>query len=160
MTSAYALGPIAPPVTVRTVGASLDRPVLWQIGVAVVPSMAMVALGRPSTGAVYLLTVLFACLVYHIVTRTPAAASAVMIGSLPAWMLLRNFFFYNSIEIVLGLCVFAWMEGGMADFKAIWRDRVAQCLFAFFAIYWAGAMLVTGSYATEMRAFELVFSAF
>ena len=51
------------------------------------------------------------------------------------------------------------MEGGKADLRAVWRDRLVRCFFAFFTIYWALAWLLTGSYATEMRAFELVFSA-
>jgi O-antigen ligase len=158
MTSAYPMP--APTLSgVRSLRAAFDRPVLAQIAFAVVPAMAATAAGRPSAGAIYLLTVLFACLVYHFVTRTPAAASAVIIGTLPVWMLLRNYFYYNSIEIVLALCVMAWMEGGQADFRAVWKDRLVRCFFAFFAIYWALAWAFTGSYASEMRAFELVFSA-
>ena len=132
---------------------------LAQIGIAVLPAMAAVAVGKPGPGAIYLLTVLFACLVYHFVTRTPVIASAVMIGTLPVWMLLRNYFFYNSIEVVLALCVLAWMEGGKPDLKAVWKDRLVRYFVAFFAIYWALAWLLTGSYASEMRSFELVFSA-
>jgi O-antigen ligase len=158
MTSPYPLR-AAPFATACPAASPIDRAVLAQIGFAVVPAMAAVAAGRPSTGAIYLLTVLFACLVYHFVTRTPASASAVMIGTLPAWMLLRNYFFYNSIEAVLFLCCLAWMEGQKADFKAVWRDGLVRCFVAFFAIYWALAWAFTGSYASEMRAFELVFSA-
>jgi O-antigen ligase len=159
MTSAYPM-PSAPPLAnARPVRLTFDRPVLAQIGLAVVPAMAATAAGHPSAAAIYLLTVLFACLVYHFVTRTPAAASAVMIGALPVWMLLRNYFYYNSIEIVLGLCVLAWLEGGKPDFRAVWKDGLARAFFAFFAIYWALAWAFTGSYASEMRAFELVFSA-
>ncbi len=158
MSPAFALSATAP-AAVRATGATFDRAVLGQIAFAVVPSMAAVAAGQPSVGAVYLLAVLFACLVYHVVTKTPAAASAVIIGTLPAWMLLRNYFFYNSIEIVLGLCVFAWLEGGRADFKAVWKDRTVQFFCAMFTVYWAVAWIVMGSYAAEMRSFELLFSA-
>src|SRR5689334_1590056 len=101
MTSTYPMTAAPQAMGARIVGAAFDKPVLAQIAFAVVPSIAATAAGRPSTGAIYLLTVLFLCLVYHFVTRTPAAASAVMIGTLPVWMLLRNYFFYNSIEIVL-----------------------------------------------------------
>jgi O-antigen ligase len=159
MTPAYAIGTAAPAAALRVTRTTFDRAVFGQIAVAVIPAMAAVAAGRPSVGAVYLLAVLFACLVYHFVTRTPVAASAVMIGTLPVWMLLRNYFFYNSIEIVLALCALAWMEGAMGDFKAIWKDRLVRYFVSFFAIYWAMAWLITGSYASEMRAFELVFSA-
>src|SRR5438552_5120213 len=110
MTPAYAAAGAVQAQTVRVAAVSFDRPVLCQIAAAVIPAMGAVAVGRPSIGAIYLLAVLGVCLVYHIFTRTPAAASAVMIGVLPAWMLLRNFFFYNSVELVLGACVFAWME--------------------------------------------------
>ena len=159
MTSAYPI-PMAAPVTpVRVAAPSFDRATLGKIAFAVLPSMAAVAAGRPSAGAVYLLTVLFAVLVFHFLTRTPAKASAVMIGTLPAWMLLRNYFYYSSIEIVLALCVFAWCEGGMPDFKAIWKDPLVRYFVAFFSIYWVIAWLLTDSYATEMRALELVFSA-
>lgn len=143
----------------RRITASFDRPVLAQIIFAVGPAMAAVAAGRPSIGAAYLLSLLFAFLVYHFVSRTPVAASAVMIGTLPVWMLLRNYFYYNSIEVVLALCVLAWMEGGRPDLRAVWRDPLVRCFFAFFAVYWALAWIITGSYASEMRAFELVFSA-
>jgi O-antigen ligase len=159
MTSAYPMPGAAQTMGARAVGAAFDKPVLAQIAFAVVPAMAATAAGRPSTGAIYLLTVLFACLVYHFVTRTPAAASAVIVGTLPVWMLLRNYFYYNSIEIVLALCVCAWMEGGKPDLRAVWKDSLVRCFFAFFAIYWALAWAFTGSYASEMRAFELVFSA-
>ncbi len=159
MTPAYAIGSAVPVGVVRVTGASFDRAVLGQIAFAVVPAMAALAVGNPSFGAVYLLSVLFACLVYHFVTRTPAAASAVIIGTLPAWMLLRNYFFYNSVELVLALCVFAWMEGGRQDLKAIWKDRVVQLFCAMFTLYWVLAYVLTGDYAAEMRSFELLFAA-
>jgi O-antigen ligase len=159
MTSAYPM-PVAPPFAgARAVTSTFDKNVLGQIAFAVVPAMAAVAAGRPSAGAYYLLGVLFSLLVYHFVTRTPAAATAVMIGTLPAWMLLRNYFFYNSIEIVLALCVLAWMEGGRSDLRAVWRDGLVRAFFAFFAIYWLLSWAITGDYAREMRSFELVFSA-
>jgi len=154
MSPAYATTePVARAATVRVVGGSCVKSVLAQIAIAVLPAMAAVAVGRPGPGAIYLLTVLFTCLVYHFLTRTPVEASAVMIGTLPAWMLLRNYFFYNSIEVVLALCVLAWMEGGKADLKAVWRDRLVRCFVAFFTTYWALAWLLTGSYASEMRSF-------
>jgi O-antigen ligase len=159
MTSAFPMPAQSQTMGARAVGAAFDKPVLMQIAFAVVPAMAATAAGHPAAGALYLLIVLFACLAYHFITRTPAAASAVMIGTLPVWMLLRNYFFYNSIEIVLALCVCAWMEGGKPDLRAIWKDRLVRCFVAFFAIYWALAWVFTGSYASEMRAFELVFSA-
>lgn len=159
MTSAHPM-PAAAPIRAgaRPAGA-FDKPVLLQIAFAVVPAMAAVAAQRPSAAAIYLLAVLFACVVYHFVTHTPAAASAVIIGTLPVWMLLRNYFYYNSIEVVLALCVFAWMEGGKPDFRAIWKDGLVRWFVAFFAIYWGLAWAFTGDYAREMRALELVFSA-
>jgi hypothetical protein len=159
LTSAYAIPTPARVAAIRTTGASFDKATLGKIAFAVGPAMVAVAIGQPAAGAVYLLTVLFVCLVYHFITRTPQAASAVVIGTLPVWMLLRNYFYYSSVELVLALCVFAWMEGGMSDFKAVWKDRLVQGMFAMFAIYWALAFLLTGDYSSEMRVFELFFSA-
>jgi hypothetical protein len=60
MTSAYPM-PSAPPLAnARPVRLTFDRPVLAQIGLAVVPAMAATAAGHPSAAAIYLLTVLFA----------------------------------------------------------------------------------------------------
>ncbi len=160
MTAAYALQRVqATNPTSRPARIPFVRASLIQIAVCVVPAMAAVALDRPRIAGVYFLVVLFSCELYYILRRNPVAATTLAIGTLPVWMLLREYFYYSSIEVVLGLCVFAWMEGRLSDFRVLWRDRVVQYFAVLITINWLVAFYLTGDYSANLRGFELLFSA-
>lgn len=160
MTAAYALQPLHPSRAIApSMGAPFVKVSLIQIALCVLPSMTLLRFDRPRLAAICLLSVLFTCQVFCVVRRNPQGAATLAIGTLPVWMLLRNYFFYTSIEVVLALCVLAWMEGRMSDFRAIWNDRLIQYLFALIAVYWLIAFYLTRDYSANLRGFELLFSA-
>jgi O-antigen ligase len=74
-------------------------------------------------------------------------------------MLLRDFFFYSSVEGLLGLAVGIWAFYGQEDFKWLFSSRIVQGLLAFVTIYWLVSFARTGDYSENLRAFELAFSA-
>ena len=160
MTAAYALQRVqATNPTSRPARIPFVRASLIQIAVCVVPAMAAVGLDRPRIAGVYFLAVLFSCELYYVLRRNPVAATTLAIGTLPVWMLLREYFYYSSIEVVLGLCVFAWMEGRLSDFRVLWKDRVVQYFAVLITINWLVAFYLTGDYSANLRGFELLFSA-
>ncbi len=160
MTAAYALQPVqVPNPASRQVRIPFVKASLIQIAVCVLPAMAAVGLDHPRIAGVYFLTVLFACELYYILRRNPVAATTLAIGTLPVWMLLREYFYYSSIEVVLGLCVFAWMEGRLSDFRVLWKDRLVQYFALLITLYWLIAFYLTGDYSANLRGFELLFSA-
>ena len=129
MMAAYALAPVFP---ARAVGRRARIPFvkqsLIQIVVCVLPSMLAVGLDRPRVAAIYLLSALFSLQLYCIVRRNPLGATTLAVGTLPAWMLLRDYFYYTAIEVVLGICVLAWIEGRRSDFRAVCRDRTGSAV--------------------------------
>jgi O-antigen ligase len=160
MMAAYALAPVFP---ARAMGRRARIPFvkqsLIQILVCVLPSMLAVGLDRPRVAAIYFLSTLFSLQLYCIMRRNPLGATTLAVGTLPAWMLLRDYFYYTAIEVVLGICVLAWIEGRRSDFRAVSRDRLVQCFAALIAIYWLIAFCLTSDYSANLRGFELLFSA-
>jgi hypothetical protein len=138
---------------------SLLWPLLLQVALCLVPSMTLLGMGNYSLAATTFYVLFGIVLVGALIRRRPADVTVLTIGCLPAMMLLRDFFFYSSVEALLGLAVGIWAIYGQEDFKWLFSSRVVQGLMAFVTIYWLVSFARTGDYSENLRAFELAFSA-
>jgi hypothetical protein len=78
---------------------------------------------------------------------------------LPGMMLLRDFFYYSSVEVILLLSVATWGFYAREDFRWMLKPRYVKGLIAFVAIYWILSAVLTRDYSMNLRAFELTFAA-
>lgn len=133
---------------------TLERTILWQVAACVVPAMALVAAGTPALGARWLFaSLLLTLLVDHVLGRQ-LTALAVTIGAVPALMLLRNLFLYNSVVVLLvgNLAILlARSPGHLALFL---RHRLAWISYIA-ALYWISSVVLTGDYYANLRTLEL-----
>jgi O-antigen ligase len=136
-----------------------DWPLLIEIAVCSVPAMALVALTLLRPAAFYFFAVHGLLLSYKMVRRDPKGMMCLILGCLPAAMLLRNFFSYSSVEVILGLGFLCWMLQDRADIDRLFRDLLVRHLFCFVVLYWLLSFAITGDYSSNLRIFELLLTA-
>ncbi len=132
---------------------------LLQVAVCIVPSMTLLGMGSYSLAAITFYVLFGMVLLGAVIRRDPVDVTVLTLGCLPALMLLRDFFYYSSVEGLLGLAVGIWILYGQEDFKWLFASRVVQGLMAFVTVYWLLSFAITGDYSENLRAFELAFSA-
>jgi len=81
------------------------------------------------------------------------------ISSIPALLLLRGFFFYNSVTALLALGIVWWFFTSPKELAQSWKDVRLKCLLLFGGLYWLLSYVWTGEYFSNLRVLELVFSA-
>src|ERR1700690_951377 len=96
----------APRLKART--GTWEWPLLFQVAVCLVPSMLVLGLGNYSLAAAIFYGFFGLLLLRSLVRQNPAETTALIIGCLPALMLLRDFFYYSSVEVLLVLAVGIW----------------------------------------------------
>src|SRR5579871_4999312 len=96
---------------------------------------------------------------YYALRQQTLHVTALMLGCVPMLMLLRPVFYQNSISVLFAALLVLWSISKPAEIRRLIQDRLvfSMCLFAFG--YWWFSVLVTGSYATNLRVFELTFGA-
>jgi hypothetical protein len=103
---------------------------------------------------------LFALLLARIIIRqNPVEITCFIVACLPALMLLRDFFYYSSVEVLLAFAVGIWAFYAREDFNWLFSSRVVQGLVAFSSVYWLVSFMRTSDYSENLRIFELAFSA-
>jgi O-antigen ligase len=137
----------------------LQWPLLFQVALCLIPSMTLLGMGNYSLAATTFYVLFGIVLVGALIRQKPVDVTVLVMGCLPALMLLRDFFFYSSVEGFLGLAVFIWAIYAQEDFKWLFSSRVVQGLLAFVVVYWLASFARTGDYSENLRAFELAFSA-
>jgi len=143
----------------RTGARDLHWSLLLQVALCLVPSMTLLGMGNYSLAATVFYVLFGMVLLGAVIRRNPVDVTVLTLGCLPGLMLLRDFFFYSSVEGFLGLAVAIWAVYGQEDFKWLFSSRVVQGLMAFVTIYWLVSFARTGDYSENLRAFELAFSA-
>lgn len=160
MQSAYAhygFGLVLPKVKVPSV--KFEWMVLVQVALCVLPAMGLVALGNPAAGAKWLFAVLLLLLTWCLLTKNRLGFVSLTVSSIPALMLLRGFFFYNSATALLALGIILWFFASPKEFFQSWRDIRWRCLLLIGVLYWLLSYVMTGEYFSNLRVLELVFSA-
>jgi O-antigen ligase len=73
-------------------------------------------------------------------------------------MLLRGFFFYNSLLVIFGLGIALWALAAPQEFRQLWRRWRWRWLLLLGLVYWGASFLRTGNYYENLRTLELVLS--
>ena len=132
---------------------------LGQLGLCVLPAMAAVFVAHPLLGAQYTLGSLLAVLGYHVVRRDRFAFGCIVLGSLPVLNLMRGLFFYYGIIALFGGCCLMWMALSPERLVHLWRDQAWRWMTVGLFVFWWISMLLTGSYASNLRSFEVILSS-
>lgn len=132
---------------------------LAQMLAAAVPAMAAVALGAPGAGANWFFFVMGALLLRYLLAGSRVRFVCLFAGTIPVAMLLRGFFYFHSINVILAAGLLLWFATGWDEFRRAWRNRAFSAFMAGCVLYWWISWLRTGSYTANFRALELALSA-
>ncbi len=138
---------------------SLLWPILFQVALCLIPSMVLLGLGNYSMAAAAFYGFFGLLLLRALIRQNAPETTCLIVACLPALMLLRDFFYYSSVEVLLGLAVGIWAFQAREDFNWLFSSRVVQGLVAFSFVYWLVSFARTGDYSENLRVFELAFSA-
>lgn len=133
--------------------------ILAQLLVCVAPAMAVVARGNPALGARWLFLSMLALLAWHALMRNPVSYLALFTGAVPAAMMLRDYFYFNSVTAILIGGVLLWLAVRGGAQGGIRGNRTLLFFLAAAFLYWWISWLRTGSYSTNFRVLELAMSA-
>lgn len=139
--------------------AALRLPLLAQLAVCVAPALLAVARGNPALGAQWLFGSLAVMLAWHTLVRNPVAYIALVSGAIPAAMMLRDFFYFNSVAIIQLFGVLLWFVFRNAQFSKVRHNRTVLLFLCAALLYWWVSWLRTGIYSTNFRVLELALSA-
>ena len=100
-----------------------------QLLVAVLPAMAAVGprVARNSARRWYFVAI-GAFLLWHALARNRVRFVCLFAGSIPVAMILRGFFYFNSVNVILLAGLLLWFVFGWDEFRRLWRNRVFTAL--------------------------------
>ncbi len=153
----YNFGSVVPKV--EEAKTRLDRIMLAQVALCVVPAMGIVMLGSPSAGAKWFYTVTVLLLAWFLLRRDRLRFVGLVLSLVPALMMLRAFFFYNSMSMMMGVGIILWAFTSPKEVSQAWNDYRWRSLLILGGLYWLLSYLWTGNYAANLRVLELIFSA-
>lgn len=143
------------PGPVVNVPVSLDRRVIYEALALMVPAWLLTSLGYPTYGSYWYFSLLGALFGWHWVHKAPHRISAMLLATLPTMNIFRNYFFYNSPQIIYLAAVVLWIEYRRRQAGEMLKDRVLMALFGFSVVYWWLSFLITEDYSINFRALEL-----
>lgn len=132
--------------------------VLVQVAACVVPAMTLAGLGQFLPGTYWFFGMLTAILAHHLIARRVLEASAVLVGTIPVFMLLRGLFLYNSLQVMFGVCLLAALRTP-GDRRRLRRNRPLTYLMGACLLYWLISAMSTGDYSSNIRLVELGLTA-
>ncbi len=121
--------------------------------------MILLGLGFYSLAPIVFFGVFGLLLMRLLIRQNAPETTCFIVSCLPGLMLLRQFFYYSSVEVILALAVGIWASNSRDDFNWLFSSRVVQGLLAFAFLYWLASFALTGDYSENLRIFELAFSA-
>ncbi|MBZ5676157.1 MAG: O-antigen ligase family protein [Acidobacteriia bacterium] len=147
---------VPPQIGFRMRSVDLHWALLAQLAGCVLPAMAAVFVAKPLLGAQYTLASLLAVLGYHVMRRDRFAFGCIVLGSLPVLALMRGLFFYYGEVALLGGTCLMWLALSPERLVHLWRDQAWRWMTVGLLVFWWLSMLMTGSYATNLRSFEVI----
>lgn len=148
-----------PRMAFRMRSVDLHWDLLAQLSFCVVPAMAAVFVARPLVGAQYTLGALLLVLAYHVIRRDRFAFGGIVLGSLPVLDLMRGlFFYYGVIALLAGTCLM-WMALSPTRLAHLWQDKAWRWMTIGLIVFWWLSVLLTGSYTTNLRSFEVILTS-
>ena len=134
----------------------VNRPILGRTLAVILPSAALLAVGRAGLACWWFYAALAVIVTYDTVQHRHLQCMAVILAVTPMLLLLRDRLLYSGPEI---LFVAAMVQAPMEDLKRLRANRLAIGLVLAAVIYWLASFAYTGEYASNYRSLELVLSA-
>ena len=156
--TAAALAPQSP-LAYRARPVDLHWGVIAQLAGCVVPAMGAVFFGLPVLGAQYMAASMFLLLGIHAVRRDQFTFVCLVIGALPAMLLMRGLFFYDSVIAALSGGCLMWLALSPQRLFKLWKDQAWRWMtFGLIAFWWL-SVVETGEYIANLRSFELILAS-
>ena len=146
------------PAIQRAARLTPDWRVLSEIAMCVVPSLAAVAAGKPDVGAILYYAALLCILLQHAMLRDPLRFLSLLVGTIPAMMIFRDHFYYNSPQVLFATGLVLLFETKRQSATLLWHDPLVKAIIVAMTVYWLLAFAITRNYAANLRALELAFS--
>lgn len=141
----------------RALEVRLKRRVLLSTLVCAVPPAVLLGVGRPVTAGRLFWLLLAVVLVRLFVLGRAGELLCVLVAVAPLATLFREFAFYNVIVAVFGAGVlFAAYRAPTATMSVLRHCPLFIALALAMSLYWCLSFILTGSYVTNLRMFELV----
>jgi O-antigen ligase len=139
--------------------ATIPIGVVLQFTVCLLVITALLSAGNPTRASQALFGMVALLSAIHCLRGNPQAAAVIVLGSVPAMMLLRNFFLFSGpIAILWAVCA-AWALLRWSDFAVLCRKGVFLAFLIAAIGYWWISFSITGDYASNLRALELAGAA-
>lgn len=138
--------------------APIARRPLVGIAVSVIPSMALVMAGQFVLAAYVFFGILTVVLGLNLLNGRYLDATAVAIGTIPVLMLLRGLVLYNSIQVILAVCL-AGMFMIPEDRQRFQRNTPLVGLMWVCMLYWFTSVILSGDYSSNIRILEFALTA-
>jgi len=136
----------------------LDRALLGQVALCVVPAMTLVGFDAFIPGAALLFATLALIIAYHIGSGHPLRAVSVLIGLTPPVMLLRGLVLYSGPQILLAACLVAALTSPRERLRFMKNGPLVMFTGAC-GLYWLLSVLLTGDYSSNSRMLEFALTA-
>lgn len=137
----------------------LDRALLIQIILCIVPFIVTFVLVSHWTAAICFFAVFLPILGYCIVCRKPIELATIVLGTLPVSMYARNWFFYLSVILsVVAVMVLIYLSR-TGDFARIWDNQRLRFLLLLTGIYWLMSAFLSGQLLVNIKIMEMSFFA-
>src|SRR6187455_2719754 len=129
--------------------------ILIQVFVCIVPAMILLGLGNYSLASSIFYASFGLGLSRLLIRKNAAEITCFIVSCLPGLMLLRDFYYYSSVEVLLVLSVAIWGFYSREDLQWMLKGKLVKGLLLFITIYWILSFALTGDYSMNLRAFEL-----
>lgn len=133
--------------------------ILLQVFICIVPSMVLLSLGDYGLASRVFYILFGLGLSRALIRKNAPEITCFIVACLPGLMLLRDFYYYSSVQVFLFLGVAIWAFYARADLQWMLKGKVVKGLLIFCVIYWLLSFALTGDYSMNLRVFELAFSA-
>jgi O-antigen ligase len=133
-----------------------NRPIVGRTLLVILPSAALLAMGRASLACWWFYAALAAIVIYDTFQHRHLQCMAVVLAVTPMLLLLRDRLLYSGPEI---LYVAAMAQAPMEDLKRLRANRLTMSLIIAAVVYWLASFAYSGNYASNYRGLELVLSA-
>jgi O-antigen ligase len=139
--------------------AQLDRRLLLQLLIAVVPALTCVGLAKPEFGSKWFFFCLLLFLARYAIKGDRFGFMTLLVGTVPAFTIFRGLFFYSSVVTLFAAGVLMWLLIAPDEVRDLFSDLRLKGLLVFATAYWIVSYYLTEDYSSNLRVMELVFCA-
>jgi ribosomal protein S18 acetylase RimI-like enzyme/O-antigen ligase len=137
----------------------IDSVALGQMMIATVPALIFVAQENPRWGGIWVYVVLLAIVGHRVLMGEPAKLAVAVVGSLPVLMLLREYFSYNLMVVIMAGALAFWCAAKPRETAPLWTNVHMRWMLVWTVAYWLVSLCLTWDYTANLRILEMAFSA-